>query len=232
MARAVIQLITMLLIGCTVGACSDRANPSEGASQPAPPLTTLPAEVVVAQRSTTEIPGSGGQLLLTIDDITRGQVMLSLADRTGTSVLPARSMSVGDRAPFVFERGRYEVSVTKLDNALVGPDHATVVISQSTSEALTEDAKIERLILGIAELENATFIRNGGEHTAREAADHLRSKWQSGKGQIQTAEQFIEGIASKSSLSGTPYEIRFADGRTQPSGVYLRERLRALESGR
>ncbi|HJW72171.1 MAG TPA: DUF5329 family protein, partial [Geothrix sp.] len=41
----------------------------------------------------------------------------------------------------------------------------------------TEAQKIEALIQGVASLQGAAFIRNGSEHTPREAADHLRLKW-------------------------------------------------------
>jgi len=59
---------------------------------------------------------------------------------------------------------------------------------------------------------NVTFIRNGTEHSAAEAADHLRSKWKRARGKVKTLDQFIENIASKSSMSGRPYQVRTADG--------------------
>ncbi len=97
-----------------------------------------------------------------------------------------------------------------------------------TTQPLTEDQKIERLIRSIAELKDATFIRNGDEHTAAAAADHLRTKWQRGKKHAKTAEDFIENIASKSSMSGKPYTIRFKDGKEVESGTFLREQLKKL----
>ena len=96
--------------------------------------------------------------------------------------------------------------------------------------ALTEDEKIERLIRSIADLKDATFIRNGDEHTAAEAAGHLRTKWQRGKKHVKTADDFIEKIASKSSISGKPYTIRFKDGKEVESGTYLRDELKKLAS--
>ena len=47
--------------------------------------------------------------------------------------------------------------------------------------------------------------------------------------QITTARQFVEEIATGSSLSGRPYEIRRADGTTVKSGESLIERLEAME---
>lgn len=56
-----------------------------------------------------------------------------------------------------------------------------------------------------------TFIRNGSEHQALEARDHLKMKYNHARDRIKTAEEFIENIASKSSLSRKQYEVRCAD---------------------
>ncbi|MBU1420455.1 MAG: DUF5329 domain-containing protein [Proteobacteria bacterium] len=56
-----------------------------------------------------------------------------------------------------------------------------------------------------------TFIRNGDEHQAQEAREHLEMKYNHAKGRIKTAEDFIDKIASKSSLSRRQYEVRCAD---------------------
>ena len=98
--------------------------------------------------------------------------------------------------------------------------------------ALTEEQKTDALIADIAGLEGAVFIRNNTEHTAIEAAAHLRRKRSSAGGQITTAKQFIEQVASKSSLSGEPYRIRFSDGRVIAAGEYLTKRLDEIESAR
>ncbi|MBU0961142.1 MAG: DUF5329 domain-containing protein, partial [Proteobacteria bacterium] len=52
-----------------------------------------------------------------------------------------------------------------------------------------------------------TFIRNGNEHQAQEAREHLEMKYNHAKGRIKTAEDFIDKIASKSSLSRRQYEV-------------------------
>lgn len=56
-----------------------------------------------------------------------------------------------------------------------------------------------------------TFIRNGDEHQAEEARSHLEMKYKHAGDRIQTAEEFIDKIASKSSLSRKQYEVRCAD---------------------
>lgn len=96
-------------------------------------------------------------------------------------------------------------------------------------ERPTESQKIERLIEHVAALKGAVFIRNGKEHDARAAAGHLRKKWNYAKDEIKTARDFIDKIATKSSLSGQPYLIRLADGREFKSGEYLHAQLKEIE---
>jgi hypothetical protein len=74
------------------------------------------------------------------------------------------------------------------------------------------------------------FIRNGSEHTAAEAVAHLRLKWSNAGGHVRTAEDFIRYCASKSSMTGIKYRIRFSDGREMDAGDYFHEQLRRIEA--
>lgn len=94
---------------------------------------------------------------------------------------------------------------------------------------LSEKQKIEYLIQSISQLEGAQFYRNGKWYSASEAADHLRLKLKNSGNRIKTARQFIEHIASKSSMSGISYKIRFRDGKTMESWVFLNQQLRNIE---
>jgi hypothetical protein len=49
---------------------------------------------------------------------------------------------------------------------------------------------------------------------------------------IKTAEDFIQFCASRSSMTGEPYLIKFADGTTKTSELYFREKLKAFASGK
>jgi len=95
---------------------------------------------------------------------------------------------------------------------------------------LSEAQKIERLIASIEQLQGAVFIRNGSEHGAVQAAAHLRRKLDYAGRRVRTADQFIEHLATGSSMTGKPYRIRFADGRSVESAAYFREQLRKLEA--
>jgi len=96
----------------------------------------------------------------------------------------------------------------------------------------TEAQKIEALIQAVADLQAAVFIRNGTEHTPKEAADHLRMKWKNAGRRVKTAPEFIQYCATGSSLSGKPYEIRLKDGRTVLSRDWLWTELKRLEATR
>ena len=69
-----------------------------------------------------------------------------------------------------------------------------------------------------------TFIRNGEAHDAADAADHLRLKYSRGKRHVDTAEQFIDRLATESSWSGEPYTVT-CQGATEPSADWLHRAL-------
>jgi len=87
---------------------------------------------------------------------------------------------------------------------------------------------IERLIQRVEHAQGVVFIRNGSEHTAAEAAAHLRRKLGAAHGRITTAEQFIDVLGTKSSMTGQVYRVRLANGRTIDSAVWLRQLLREV----
>lgn len=92
--------------------------------------------------------------------------------------------------------------------------------------------EIEALIVRVEHAHGVTFIRNGSEHTAIEAAAHMRRKLAAARGRIGSAEQFIDHIGTRSSLTGIAYRVRFADGRETDSATWLRQLLRELRAER
>jgi len=66
-------------------------------------------------------------------------------------------------------------------------------------------------LLSFISSSDCTFIRNGKEYTAVKASEHLEYKYNHVKSRIKTADQFIDKIASKSSISKKPYEVRCGD---------------------
>jgi Family of unknown function (DUF5329) len=185
--------------------------------------------MTVRQRSTTPVPGSNDELRLTIDDVTRNQVMASVSTRDGAAVLAPVSLSPGRTALFTFRGRAYRLTLGALSNVLIGQDSAKFTISAGPAGATSEPEKIEALLGQVAALEGAVFIRGGAEHGPKEAADHLRLKWRAAGDRIATASQFIDLAGSKSSMTGEAYQIRFSDGRTVLAADWLRERLAEIE---
>jgi hypothetical protein len=91
-----------------------------------------------------------------------------------------------------------------------------------------EEDKIVKLILFI-EKSNAVFIRNGNEYDAKEAADHLRMKRKKAGNKVKTAKDFIDQIASKSSMSGEAYKMKFKNGSILNTRDILYVELRKIE---
>jgi hypothetical protein len=94
---------------------------------------------------------------------------------------------------------------------------------------MTEKQKIEYLIQSIEKLDGAKFYRNGEWHEPKEAADHLRLKLKNAGSKIKTAQQFIDKLASESSMSGQAYKIRFKDGKVVEAKVFLNQQLSKLK---
>ena len=92
--------------------------------------------------------------------------------------------------------------------------------------------EIEALIVRVEHAQGVVFIRNGSEHSAAEAAAHMRRKLAAARGRIATAEQFIDRIGTPSSMTGIAYRVRFADGREIDSSAWLRQLLREMRAER
>jgi hypothetical protein len=178
------------------------------------------------QRRSAAIPGSNDTIHVAIGDITRGQVLLSVGGVDGSVLVGQRSVRPGDRVAFSVGGNAYDLEVVELQNFLTGDDHAVVRVGAAGAK-LTEQQKIDALVRHVRTLPGAAFIRNGSEHTAPEAADHLRRKLGD---RAMTARQFVEELGTASCVSGEPYRIRLKDGTEVPAGEYLKQRLDEMES--
>jgi hypothetical protein len=97
------------------------------------------------------------------------------------------------------------------------------------------DAEIARLLDFVA-TSDCRMVRNGKLYAAPEARAHLERKlaWLRDRDRVSSAEDFIERVASRSSLSGRAYAVRCQGRPEQPSGDWLRhelDRLRRARSG-
>lgn len=85
------------------------------------------------------------------------------------------------------------------------------------------DQEVEYLLRFVAD-SGCTFVRNGSEHSSADAADHLRMKYTRGRRYADSAEEFIDNLATESSWTGRPYQV-VCDGVAAPSGVWLHQAL-------
>lgn len=71
-----------------------------------------------------------------------------------------------------------------------------------------EEARINAMLNALAQKKDLTFVRNGDAHNCEEAVSHLRLKLGNTRNRIDTAEQFIDKVASSSSITGKPYIVK------------------------
>jgi hypothetical protein len=93
-----------------------------------------------------------------------------------------------------------------------------------------EQGRIDRLIRYVESQKDMKFIRNGSEYSCAEAARFLRGKLETLAADITTAREFIERVATKSSMSGQPYHVKFGDGRLMPAAQFLSDELKRIEA--
>jgi hypothetical protein len=106
---------------------------------------------------------------------------------------------------------------------------SVAALGAGEEKRLSETQKIEALIRTVAELKDATFVRNGQDYDGKAAADHMRRKWKRQEKEIQTAKDFIRLAGTKSYETGKVYVIRFKDGKEVESGKWLGEKLETME---
>jgi len=87
-------------------------------------------------------------------------------------------------------------------------------------------------LLGTVAGSGCQFYRNGTWYDAQKAHAHLREKYKylAANDLADTTEHVIDRVATKSSLSGTAYQIRCGGGPLVTSQQWLRERLAELRA--
>ncbi len=93
-----------------------------------------------------------------------------------------------------------------------------------------EQARIDFLIHGVETSKGIVFVRNGSEHDGAAAAKHLRMKLGYAGERVRTAEDFVKGCASESSLTHQKYKVRLGDGKTMDAADYFAVRLREFDT--
>lgn len=91
----------------------------------------------------------------------------------------------------------------------------------------TQAAQEIRGLLDFVEHSECRFVRNGNEHPGAQARAHLEKKlnYLERKNMVSSAEDFINLGATKSSVTGTAYEVRCPTG-VQPVSTWLTTELK------
>ena len=105
---------------------------------------------------------------------------------------------------------------------------ASPIFAARLMRPVAEQTKIDYLV-GEVRKSPAIFLRNRREYPASRAASHLATKVKFAGKRVQTARDFVLGIASRSEETGKPYEIRWPNGKRQPLSEWLLERLECYE---
>ena len=99
------------------------------------------------------------------------------------------------------------------------------------AQRLREPERISAL-LNAVERSGAQFVREGKAYAGAAGRKHLERKLRHAGDRITTAEEFIEGIASRSSTTGRPYRVRLPTGEEMEAGVWFRQRLAEIDARR
>ena len=107
--------------------------------------------------------------------------------------------------------GRWRMDREQRDRMKLASTAFALVLMAAAHSAPAPDAKaeIEHLLSAVAS-SDCRFYRNGTWYDAKSAAAHLRGKYESlsARGLIRDADEFIERVATKSSVSGLDYAIK------------------------
>ena len=111
-----------------------------------------------------------------------------------------------------------------------------IFAAESGAASLSPAARAEiDGLLSRLEASSCTFNRNGTWYPATEAKSHLlrKLKYLEDRGAVESAEQFIERVASSSSTTGQPYLVQCGSGAPVQSGTWLLSQLQGMRaSGR
>jgi len=107
---------------------------------------------------------------------------------------------------------------------------AVAALAQATPSA-SEQKLIDTLILRVSNMKTMTFMRNGDEHNAADAAKHMQAKFDHFKDEIVTAEDFIDRCASRSEVTGKPYQVKLSNGVMRDAKEFLNAELLTLRKG-
>jgi hypothetical protein len=106
---------------------------------------------------------------------------------------------------------------------------AIALLALASPVSADTSSEIEYLLGAIGSSE-CTFVRNGKRYAATKAEEHLRMKYERGRRYADSAENFIERLASKSSMTRRVYMIECPGEEPERTGEWLTKRLEGFRS--
>lgn len=206
-------ILTLFIIGCS--------SEEKPVNQLLLPKKGFKFQLV--QRTQINLPSVDGNVICSINDITKGQTQIIIKENE--KVLVAESIMEMEPINFKFNHFSYTVTCKHMVNKLFGDDFANfeIVENYHPQKADKDETKEIQTLLKNIETSDILFIRNGEEHSPKEAADHLRSKWKQSGGKIKTKQAFIDQLATKSSMTGELYYVILEDGSKLQAAVWLKK---------
>jgi hypothetical protein len=107
---------------------------------------------------------------------------------------------------------------------------AAVALAVATPAPAAPDAKAAREIdhlLAFVASSSCRFVRGGTEYDGRKAREHLERKLDYARSKLSTADQFVDNLATGSSMTGEAYKVR-CGARELTSQAWLRTELDAF----
>ena len=103
-----------------------------------------------------------------------------------------------------------------------------MVVQQA--EAVVDNPAVDAMAAGKKLNQRAYVMRVA--YSATDAKSHLlvKLRYLEDRGMVDSAEQFIELAASKSSMSGQPYQVRCANAAPVPSSTWLLSQLQRIRA--
>lgn len=165
----------------------------------------------VRQRGYETVPGSFDYLQVHTDDITGGQMALTLTAGGDKKLINRVSVNQADVLGFSLGDKDYHLAVDALVNQLFGDDHCELAIFVMKP---AERARIERALRALSRAEVEVLVGDK-EMIAKQGANHFRNRFENGDTSVETFEQFLESCVGKA-------RVRSAAGKTSPAADWLR----------
>ena len=100
------------------------------------------------------------------------------------------------------------------------------IVTNGQIQATPQATQEIKGLLDFVEHSECQFVRNGSEYPGPRARAHLEKKlnYLEGKNMVNSAEDFIDLAATKSSMSDRVYEVRCSEG-VEPASTWLKREL-------